>query len=178
MFTQWCLDNLCLCKSFLWTLHAAAEPCMQSDLSMGGGTTGHIFFLYFFSLYIPAYVWLSRLISAFPNPFRFGLLWNGLMQRFPLFKIYSRPSADHKRGHFSHLGSKSGLCKTYKSTCRKKNSIPYAGVINRRNSGRNADSRCSICTLGRLCNAWMFMNLVFMMFFWGYDWHAVAHAVS
>ncbi|KAM9842734.1 jun dimerization protein 2-like [Aulostomus maculatus] len=31
----------------------------------------------------------------------------GLMQRFPLFKIYSRPSADQKKGHLSHVGSKS-----------------------------------------------------------------------
>lgn len=30
------------------------------------------------------------------------------MQRFPLFKIYSRPSADQKKGHLLHLGSKSG----------------------------------------------------------------------
>lgn len=32
----------------------------------------------------------------------------GLMQRFPLFKIYSRPPADQKRGHSLHLGSQSG----------------------------------------------------------------------
>ncbi|CAL8300166.1 unnamed protein product [Boreogadus saida] len=38
------------------------------------------------------------------------------MQRFPLFKIYSRPSADHKRGHFSHLGSKSAVVKTEADT--------------------------------------------------------------
>uniref|UniRef100_A0A8C6TA87 Jun dimerization protein 2 n=1 Tax=Neogobius melanostomus TaxID=47308 RepID=A0A8C6TA87_9GOBI len=31
------------------------------------------------------------------------------MQRFPLFKIYSRPSADYKKGHLLHLGSKSAL---------------------------------------------------------------------
>ncbi|XP_037342797.2 jun dimerization protein 2-like isoform X1 [Pungitius pungitius] len=29
------------------------------------------------------------------------------MQRFPLFKIYSRPSADQKKGHLLHLGSES-----------------------------------------------------------------------
>lgn len=32
----------------------------------------------------------------------------GLMQRFPLFKIYSRPPAEQKRGHSLHLGSQSG----------------------------------------------------------------------
>ncbi|KAK5857326.1 hypothetical protein PBY51_010579 [Eleginops maclovinus] len=34
------------------------------------------------------------------------------MQRFPLFKIYSRPSADQKRGHLLHLGSKSAVVTT------------------------------------------------------------------
>lgn len=31
-----------------------------------------------------------------------------LMQRFPLFKIYSRPSADQRKRHLLHPGSKSG----------------------------------------------------------------------
>ncbi|XP_018545578.1 jun dimerization protein 2 isoform X1 [Lates calcarifer] len=34
------------------------------------------------------------------------------MQRFPLFKIYSRPSADQKKGHLLHLGSKSAVVTT------------------------------------------------------------------
>ncbi|XP_054652907.1 jun dimerization protein 2-like [Dunckerocampus dactyliophorus] len=31
----------------------------------------------------------------------------GLMQRFPLFKIYSRPTSDQKKGHLFHQSSKS-----------------------------------------------------------------------
>ncbi|KAK7903886.1 hypothetical protein WMY93_016493 [Mugilogobius chulae] len=31
------------------------------------------------------------------------------MQRFPLFKIYSRPLSDQKKGHLLHLGSKSAV---------------------------------------------------------------------
>uniref|UniRef100_A0A3B5A2S3 Uncharacterized protein n=1 Tax=Stegastes partitus TaxID=144197 RepID=A0A3B5A2S3_9TELE len=34
------------------------------------------------------------------------------MQRFPLFKIYSRPSAEQKKGHLLHLGSKSAVVTT------------------------------------------------------------------
>ncbi|XP_061751344.1 jun dimerization protein 2-like isoform X1 [Nerophis ophidion] len=33
----------------------------------------------------------------------------GLMQRFPLFKIYSRPTSEQKKGHLFHLGSKSAV---------------------------------------------------------------------
>ncbi|TNM95497.1 hypothetical protein fugu_016580 [Takifugu bimaculatus] len=36
----------------------------------------------------------------------------GLMQRFPLFKIYSRPPAEQKRGHSLHLGSQSAVVTT------------------------------------------------------------------
>ncbi|XP_061551573.1 jun dimerization protein 2-like isoform X2 [Phycodurus eques] len=32
----------------------------------------------------------------------------GLMQRFPLYKIYTRPTAEQKKGHLFQLGSKSG----------------------------------------------------------------------
>ncbi|CAG5866361.1 unnamed protein product [Menidia menidia] len=38
------------------------------------------------------------------------------MQRFPLFKIYSRPSADQKKGHLLHLGSKSAVVKAESDT--------------------------------------------------------------
>ncbi|XP_034419544.1 jun dimerization protein 2 isoform X1 [Cyclopterus lumpus] len=34
------------------------------------------------------------------------------MQRFPLFKIYSRPSTDQKKGQLLHLGSKSAVVTT------------------------------------------------------------------
>lgn len=50
-------------------------------------------------------------ISAFPNPPRSGsrfFFLLELMQRFPLFKIYSRPSADQRKRHLLHPGSKSG----------------------------------------------------------------------
>ncbi|XP_028294676.1 jun dimerization protein 2 [Gouania willdenowi] len=38
------------------------------------------------------------------------------MQRFPLFKIYSRPSADQKKGPLLHLGSKSAAVTTVSDT--------------------------------------------------------------
>ena len=45
----------------------------------------------------------------------------GLMQRFPLFKIYSRPPADQKRGHSLHLGSQSGQYAWKKASSRGTN---------------------------------------------------------
>lgn len=73
--------------------------------------------------YIPAYVWLAQPEFRIPKSSQIGITFflllffffnykkGGkivLMQRSPLFKIYSRPSADQKKGHLLHLGSKSG----------------------------------------------------------------------
>ncbi|XP_026156329.1 feline leukemia virus subgroup C receptor-related protein 2-like isoform X4 [Mastacembelus armatus] len=71
--------------------------------------------MYFFTSLL-TFGWHSP-VSAFPNPPRLGSrLKIGLMQRFPLFKIYSRPSADQKKGHLLHLGSKSAVVTTESDT--------------------------------------------------------------
>ncbi|KAM4540441.1 jun dimerization protein 2-like [Fundulus diaphanus] len=68
-------------------------------------------FFFFFFTSLLTFAW-HRLISAFPNPPRTGITFKvALMQRFPLFKIYSRPSADQKRGHLLHQGPKSAVVK-------------------------------------------------------------------
>lgn len=65
--------------------------------------------MYFFTSLLT--FWLPLPHFRIPKSSQIGITFKvGLMQRFPLFRIYSRPSADQKRGHLLHLGSKSGLC--------------------------------------------------------------------
>lgn len=78
----------------------------------------------------------------------------GLMQRFPLFKIYSRPPADQKRGHSLHLGSQSGQYAWKNASSRRTNAFldakklacaPRMGHPSRmERSGSRAVSRVSV----------------------------------
>ncbi|XP_008336711.1 jun dimerization protein 2 [Cynoglossus semilaevis] len=71
--------------------------------------------MYFFTSLLT--FWLPLPHFRIPKSSQIGITFKvGLMQRFPLFRIYSRPSADQKRGHLLHLGSKSAVVTTESDT--------------------------------------------------------------